>query len=219
MADIQIIDFWNSIESATKNPTEANFLDLLRQLDQSLESFTELPAAGDAIEQLAGIYGDRATAKFAEIAWLQSSQHEPIIPLGEFDRYVRQSCVLDLDRFTIESDHHYPEQRAAAPDRVKAEVLAAIIEDDPLAIAHDEDVDAWVNDTLDRVGGEVRSLSSLCRGRSIVQVWLSILLSEGKSIASRNKGDFYDRRGIIVVTVKHLNPTSNNKAAFTIGLN
>jgi hypothetical protein len=195
-----IIDLWESIESATRNPTEADFIDLLRQLDQSIESFTQLPAAGDAIEQLAAIYSDRAEAKFAEIKWLNNPQDEPIIPLSDFDRYIRHSCVLDLDRFLLEAEHYYPAGRAAVVliEQVQAEVAAAIIEDEPLSIAHDEDIQMWVTDTLDRVDGRVRSFSSLGRGRSIVQIWLSILLSENRLIATRNRGDFYERRGIIV---------------------
>jgi hypothetical protein len=195
-----IIDLLASIESASKKPTEADFLDLLCQLDQSIESFAQLSAAGDAIEQLAAIYSDRADAKFAEIKWLNNPTNEPIVPLSEFDRYIRHSCVLDLNRFMLELERYYPDERAAAPERVKAEVLAAIIEDDPLAIAHQEDIQGWVQETLDRVGGEMRSLSSLSRGRSIVQVWLSILLSNGKLVATRDRESFYDRRGIIVKT-------------------
>jgi hypothetical protein len=203
-----IIDLLKLIESATKNPTEADFLDLLRQLDQSIESSSQLPAAGDAIEQLAAIYNDRANAKFDEIEWLKSPQNEPIISLSEFDRYVRQSCVVDIDRFMLDREHYYPENRADAisVDRMMAEVLESIIEDEqPIDVAHDEDVKAWVNETLDRVNGKPRSLSSLSRGKSIVQIWLSILLSEGKLTASRTKGDFYDRKGIIITT-----PTSTN---------
>jgi hypothetical protein len=204
---VLIIDFWSSIESASKKPTEADFLDLLRQLDQSIESFTELPAAGDAIEQLAAIYSDRAEAKFAEIKWLNNSTNEPIVPLSEFDRYIRHSCVLDLDRFMLKLERYYPDGRAAAPERIKAEVLAAIIDDEePLAlaepspweIAHDEDIKAWVGETINLVDGQVRSFSSLSRGRSIVQIWLSILLSENRLIATRNRCDFYSKRGIIV---------------------
>lgn len=199
MADIQVIEFWNSIQTAAKDPTAADFLDLLLQLDRSIGSSAQLPAAGDAIEQLAGIYSDRAEAKFAEIKWLNNPTNEPVIPLSEFDRYIRQSCVLDLHQFMIDHERYYPDERAAAPERVKAEVLAAIIDDEnPLAIAHNEDIKAWVDETIDRVGDLTRSFSSLSRGRSIVQVWLSILLSQDKLRMSRERGNFYDRRGIIV---------------------
>lgn len=198
-----IIDFWRSIESATKNPTEADFLDLLRQLDQSIESSKELPAAGDAIEQLSKIYSDRANAKFDEIEWLKSPQDEPIVPLSEFDQYIRQSSVLVLDRFMLDREHYYPENRAdtASIEKMQLEVLAAVIEEEePLDVAHDEDIQGWVSETLDRVNGKPRSLSSLCRNRSIVQVWLSILLSENKLNATRSKGSFYDKKGIIITT-------------------
>jgi hypothetical protein len=197
-----IIDLFNSIESASKNPAEADFLELLQQLDQLIELSSQLPAAGDAIEQLAAIYSDRAEAKFAEIEWLNNPQHEPIILLPEFNQYVRQSCALNLDRFMIDHEHYYPENRAEAisVDRMMAEVLESIIEDDePLDVAHEEDIKAWVSETLDRVKGKPRSLSSLSRNRSIVQVWLSILLSEGKLTAYRSRGGFYDQKGIIVV--------------------
>jgi hypothetical protein len=198
-----IIDLLKSIESASKNPTEADFLELLQQLDQSIESSSQLPAAGSAIEQLAAIYSDRANAKFAEIEWLKSPQNEPIIPLSEFDKYIRQSCVLGLDRFMIDREHYYPENRAEAisVDRMTAEVLESIIEDEePLDVAHEENIQGWVKETLDQVGGKPRSLSSLSRGRSIVQIWLSILLSENRLNAVRNKGSFYDMKGIIVST-------------------
>ena len=198
-----IINFWQSIESASKNPTEADFLDLLHQLDRSIESSSQLTTAGDAIEQLAAIYSDRAEAKLAEIKWLNNPQHEPIIPLSEFDKYIRQSCVLDLDRFLVDRERCYPENRAdtVSVEKMAAEVLESIIEDEePLDVAHDEDIQSWVSETLDRVNGKTRSLSSLCRGRSIVQVWLSILLSENKLNATRSKGSFYDRKGITVTT-------------------
>jgi hypothetical protein len=198
-----IIELFQSIELAAKNPTEADFLALLQQLDSSIESSTQLPAAGNAIEQLSKIYSDRANAKFDEIEWLKSPQNEPIISLSEFDKYIRQSCVLDLDRFMIDREHHYPENRAdvASVEKMIAEVIESIIEDEePLDIAHDEDIQAWVSETLDRVNGKPRSLSSLSRGRSIVQTWLSVLLSENKLIAIRNKGSFYDKRGITVTT-------------------
>ena len=162
------IDFWDSIKIAVKTPTEVDFIELLQQLDQSIDSSTQLPAAGDAIEQLSQIYRDRANAKFEEIEWLRSPQHEPIVLLSEFDRYIRQSCVLDLDRFLKEPEHFYPEQRASAvlsPKEIVADVLSAIIEDDPISIAHEEDVEAWVNQTLAAMSG--RSISFLELTRSI----------------------------------------------------
>jgi hypothetical protein len=102
----------------------------------------------------------------------------------------------------LDREHYYPGNRAEAvsAEQITAQVLESIIEDDePLDVAHEEDVKAWVIETLDRVKGKPRSLSSLSRNRSIVQVWLSILLSEGKLTAYRSRGGFYDQKGIIVV--------------------
>jgi hypothetical protein len=195
-----IIDLFNSIESATKNPVEADFLNLLQQLDNSIESPRQLPAVGDAIEQLAKIYSGRAEAKFAEIKWLNNPHHEPTISLSEFDRYIRQSCVLDLDRFTIDRERCYPENRADAilADRMMVEVLESIIEDEKPLIdtAHDENIEAWVQMTLDRIQSGM-NFTEVILSLSLGQVWLSVLLSDNRIKLVRSHGDFYDVDGLI----------------------
>jgi hypothetical protein len=195
-----IIDLFKSIESAAKSPIEADFLDLLQQLDSSIKSYSQLSAAGDAIEQLSQIYNNRAEAKFAEISWLNNPQYEPIIPLSEFDQYVRQSCPLDLDRFMLDRERYYPENRAEAisVDQMTEEVLESIIEgEEPLDVAHEEDIESWVGQTLVALG-RATSFSNVARSIPPVQILLSVLLSDGRIYMVRSFGEFYDTDGLIL---------------------
>jgi hypothetical protein len=198
-------DFWNLIESATKNPAETNFLSLLQQLDRAIQLTAKpdkLSAAGSAIEQLANIYRDRATATFSRIQWDSNPQQEPIIALSEFDRYVRQSSVLDLDRFLVDRSHYYPLERLATVTAAQISEIQASIVDAPLPpdpdVAHEEDISTWVQETIDALGSQPQSLMSLAQHTPLVRVLLSIFLSDNKLVASRTSGDFYDRLGIVV---------------------
>jgi hypothetical protein len=166
----------------------------------------DLESGADAIVNWANIIHDR-TIELDD--WLHPKQStglvEPPYDLSVFDRLVISHMEWNLSGLLETFDRYYPPERQAVTPVEIEEIRNAIIEDeDPLAIAHDENIEVWVKETLDRVDGRIRSFSSLSRGRSTVQVWLSILLSEGRINALRSRGSFYERRGIIVTEAQEI---------------
>jgi hypothetical protein len=71
---------------------------------------------------------------------------------GEFyDGYVRQSMVIDFERFVVEpferKAHVYPDERSpfsVVAEVDKAEVLAVLLEEEIRKFEHEEDMAVWI---------------------------------------------------------------------------
>lgn len=199
------LTIWTLLERVSAAPLDANIIDLSNWIGS-----LDLESAGDALVTWGISYRDRAFELLDD--WhskpplTPAELIEPPFDISMFDDLVVRRMEWDLGDLveTIEAD--YPTDRQAAPKIAPVSKDAALELADlqtALDTAHDENIEEWVQITLDLVNGE-RSFSSLSRGRSRVQIWLSILLSEGKLIAVRNSGDFYDSKGIMVSKIQHL---------------
>ncbi len=209
MPDVIQLTIWDRLNLATTNSVGADFLGLLTEVDESIEQLSpndKLEAAGEAIRRLGEIYADRSAMQLSEIEYLFRPEQEPIMSLDAFDRYVRQSMLVDLEQF-IEAPALPEYEReynltTVVREQSKAEILAEIGESgevDPavayqqaIGLAHDENISAWGTaisarlDELDRPVSLLELQESL--QMPLVQVWLALLLN-GMTLEQR--GDFY----------------------------
>ena len=210
------LTIWDRLDLATTNSVAADFLGLLSEVDESIEQLLpadRLSAAGEAIRRLGEIYAYRSAEQLSEIEYLFHPEQEPILPLDAFDRYVRQSMIVDLEQF-IEAPELPEYEReynlTMVREQSKAEILASIgelEEIDPevayqqaMALAHDENVAEWGAAISARLDELDRSVSLLELQGSIqmplVQVWLALLLN-GMTLEQR--GEFYQTEQVWVV--------------------
>jgi hypothetical protein len=163
--------------------------------------------------RLGEICADRSAMQLSAIEYLFRPEQEPIMSLDAFDRYVRQSMMVDLEQFIEvpelpEYEREY--NLTVVREQSKAEILALVgelEEIDPevayqqaMALAHDEDVSAWgtaISERLDECGQPV-SLLELQESieMPLVQVWLALLLN-GMTLEQR--GDFYQTERVWVL--------------------
>jgi hypothetical protein len=216
MPEIIQLTIWDRLDLATTNSVGADFLGLLTEVDESIEQLLpadRLSAAGEAIRRLGEIYADRSAMQLSEIEYLFRPEQEPIMSLDAFDRYVRQSMMVDLEQF-IEApalpEYEREYNLTVVRERSKAEILAEISEleeIDPevayrtaIALAHDENVSQWGQAISMRLDEWDRAVSLLELQRSVemplVQVWLALLLN-GLTIEQR--GDFYDTEQVWIL--------------------
>jgi hypothetical protein len=216
MPDVIQLTIWDRLSLATTNSVGADFLGLLTEVDESIEQLPpndRLGAAGEAIRRLGEIYADRSAMQLSEIEYLFRPEQEPIMSLDAFDRYVRQSMMVDLEQF-IEAPELPEYEReynlTVVREQSKAEILAEIGESkeiDPevayrtaIALAHDEDVSAWGAAISKRLEewGQPMSLLELQGSieMPLVQVWLALLLN-GMTLEQR--GDFYQTEQVWVL--------------------
>ena len=216
MPDVIQLTIWESLTLAANNSVRVDFLGLLADVDDSIDRLVpadRLNAAGEAIRQLGEIYADRSAMQLSEIEYLFRPEQEPVMPLNAFDRYVRQSMVVDLDQFIEipelpEYEREY--NLTVVRERSKAEILAAISESeeiDPevaykqaMALAHDENVSQWGAAISVRLNECGQSVPLLELQRSVemplVQVWLALLLN-GFEVEQR--GEFYDTEQVWIL--------------------
>jgi hypothetical protein len=179
-----------------------------------------LSAAGEAIRRLGEIYAYRSAEQLSEIEYLFHPEQEPILPLDTFDRYVRQSMMVDLEQFIEvpelpEYEREY--NLTVVREQSKAEILAEIGElekIDPevayqqaIGLAHDEDVSAWGEAISARLAewGQPISLLELQGSFAerphggiempLVQVWLALPLN-GMTL---ERGDFYQTEQVWIL--------------------
>jgi hypothetical protein len=216
MPDVIQLTIWDRLNLATTNSVGADFLGLLTAVDESIEQLPpndRLGAAGEAIHRLVEIYAARSAMQLSEIEYLFRPEQEPIMSLSAFDRYVRQSMVVDLEQFIEvpelpEYEREY--NLTVVREQSKAEILAYIgelEEIDPevayqqaMALAHDENVSEWgatISARLDEWGQPI-SLLELQESieMPLVQVWLALLLN-GMTLEQR--GDFYQTEQVWIL--------------------
>ena len=230
MPDVIQLTIWESLTLAANNSVRVDFLGLLADVDDSIDRLVpadRLNAAGEAIRRLGEIYADRSAMQLSQIEYLFRPEQEPIMPLNAFDRYVRQSMLVDLEQF-IEAPELPEYEReynlTMVRETSKAEILAEIGESeeiDPeaayrtaIALAHDENVSEWGAMISVRLGeleqessDEVQvsvSLLELQRATELplVKVWLGLLLN---GFAIEQRGDFYDTKQVWIVNLGNNN--------------
>mgnify|MGYP001810114801 CR=1 FL=1 len=157
------LDLWDVISTARQYPEDANFLMVFKLLDLTLvdlDTRSQLRVAGEAVCQIADLFCDRSNFLFEELH-SRAVKGEPIMADDAFDRYVRQSMVVDFGQFIepLQSlPRKIPEQAKNGNSIVGAidkEVLIQSLEQESLLsfedefeqamnIAHAEDVSSWI---------------------------------------------------------------------------
>jgi hypothetical protein len=201
-------------------PLDAQLWMLFEDLDEAIADLPieqQISVAGEGLARVGEIVGLRAESYLQEINYLLHPNQEPVMALDVFDRYVRQSMVVDLDQFCAAPELPEVERgyvRSAevvlmTEEEVRAEVVAAICdEESPLALAHDEDISGWsarIGDCLVEAGGSMGFWSIVEVTRLMpLEVWLGLLLGSGYSMEYSGTGgeeDFYRCGGILVLGI------------------
>jgi hypothetical protein len=210
------LDLWDVISTAKQTPEDANLPMVFQLLDLALvdlDTRSQLQVAGEAVCQIADLFCDRSNFLFEELH-SRAANGEPIMADDAFDRYVRQSMVVDFDQF-IEPlpslTRKIPEQQKNGNSIVGAidkEVLIQSLEQANLLsfeeefervinTAHTENVSAWV----EAIAHCITNNSSPMRLQDlqmalklpIVEIWLGLLLGDFKL---EQRGRFYDSNEI-----------------------
>jgi hypothetical protein len=203
-------------------PLDAQLWMLFEDLDEAIADLPieqQISVAGEGLARVGEIVGLRAESYLQEINYLLHPEQEPVMALDVFDRYVRQSMVVDLEQFCAapelpEVERGYVRSVVVEPmteEEVRAEVVAAIHDgepESPFALAHDEDIGGWsakIGDCLVGCGGSMSFWSIVdVTGLKPIEVWLGLLLGSGCSMQRSRTGgdeDFYRRGGILVVGI------------------
>ena len=210
------LDLWDVLSTARQTPEDANFLMVFKLLDLTLvdlDTRSQLRVAGEAVSQIADLFCDRSNFLFEELH-SRAVKGEPIMADDAFDRYVRQSMVVDFEQF-IEPlpslPRKNPEQAQNGNSIVGAidkEVLIQALEQESLlsveeefeqaiSTAHAEDVSAWVEALAHCIASNFSPIRLIdlqdALHLTIVEIWLGLLLGDFKL---DQRGSFYDSNEI-----------------------
>ena len=212
------LDLWDVISTARQTPEDANFSMVFELLDLTLvdlDTRSQLRVAGEAVCQIADLFCDRSNFLFEELH-SRAVNGEPIMADDAFDRYVRQSMVVDFDQFIepLQSlPRKIPEQTKHGNSIVGAidkEGLIQALEQDSLlsfeekfeqviSTAHAEDVSAWVEAIAHCITNNSYPIRLMDLQKAvqlpIIETWLGLLLGDFKL---EQRGEFYDSSGIWV---------------------
>jgi len=210
------INLWDVISTARQTPEDANLPMVFKLLDLTLidlDTRSQLRIAGEAVCQIADLFCDRSNFLFEELH-SRAVKGEPIMADDAFDRYVRQSMVVDFDQF-IEPLQSLPrkisEQRKSGNSivgEIDKEVLIKALEQESLlsleeeferaiSTAYAEDVSSWIEAITQCIAinfppmrlVDLQAVLSL----PIVEIWLGLLLGDFKL---EQRGRFYDSNEI-----------------------
>jgi hypothetical protein len=213
------LSLWDLLAEATRVPLDAQLWMLFEGLDEAIADLPidqQIFVAGEGLVRVGEIVGLRAELHLQEINYLLHPEQEPVMALDVFDRYVRQSMVVDLDQFCaapelpeVERGYVRSVVEPMSEEEVRAVVVAAIHHEEPespFALAHDEDIGGWsarIGDCLVACGGSMGFWSIVqATGLRPVEIWLSLLLGTGALMERNGGGDdegFYRRDGILVL--------------------
>jgi len=207
------LDLELAIGQAIADPSSANLRQLLQGLEQLLVGLpqeAQLQLAGTILAQLVEIYACRANCLFEE--WEEKHnpiQDEPILTGELLHEVLRQTMTLNLDDVLDDPDSW---QRSSQPSDSVAgavdksnllEFLAQMESErkqDALAVAHDEDISAWIGAIahwMKEHQSQDVSLLELQRSLQMpfIEIWLALLLG---GYAIEQRGDFYQTEGVWV---------------------
>ena len=210
------LDLWDVLSTARLTPEDANLPMVFQLLDLTLvdlDTRSQLRVAGEAVCQIADLFCDRSSFLFEELH-SRAANGEPIMADDAFDRYVRQSMVVDFDQF-IEPlpslTRKIPEQAKNGNSIVGAidkEVLIQSLEQESLlsfeeeferaiSTAHAEDVSSWVEAITHCIANSFSPMRLIDLQATlplpIVEIWLGLLLGDFKL---EQRGRFYDSNEI-----------------------
>jgi hypothetical protein len=220
---IRQLSLWDLLAEATRMPLDAELSMLFEDLDEAIANLSidqQIFVAGEGLARVGEIVGLRAEIHLQEINYLLHPEQEPVMALDVFDRYVRQSMVVDLEQFCaapelpeVERGYMRSVVEPMSEEEVRAEVIAAIHDEEPespFALAHDEDIGGWsamIGDCLMACGGSMGFWSIVqATGLRPVEVWLGLLLGAGTLMERSGGGDdegFYRCGGIFVFGSDH----------------
>ena len=210
------LDLWDVISSARQTPEDANFLMVFKLLDLTLvdlDTRSQLRIAGEAVCQIADLFCDRSSFLFEELH-SRAVKGEPIMADDAFDRYVRQSMMVDFDQF-IEPLQSLP-RKIPEPTKhgnsivgaIDKEVLIQALEQESLLSVEEEFERAISTAHAENVSGWIEAISQCITNNShpiclkdlqktlklpIVEIWLGLLLGDFKL---EQRGNFYDSNEI-----------------------
>ncbi|MEX0272286.1 hypothetical protein AB3R30_24525 [Leptolyngbyaceae cyanobacterium UHCC 1019] len=210
-----------AMQQAIADPSSANLHQLLGRLEQALIDLpqeSQLQVAGTILAQLVDIYASRANCLLEE--WEEKynpAQGEPILTAKLLHEVLRQTMTLNLDE-VLEDAPSWQENPSPSDSVVGAvdqsnllEFLAQMEQEqakqDALAVAHDEDISAWIgkiSQWMNEHQNKDVSLFELQRSLQMpfIEIWLALLLG-GYVIEQR--GDFYQTEGVWVKAKKPKN--------------
>jgi hypothetical protein len=191
---IRQLCLWDLLAEATRVPLDAQLWMLFEDLDEAIAALPieqQIFVAGEGLARVGEIVGLRAEIHLQEINYLLHPEQEPVMALDVFDRYVRQSMVVDLEQFCAapglpEVERGFVRSAVVEPmseEEVRAVVVAALHDEEPespFALAHDEDIGGWsarIGDCLIACGGSMGFWSIVeVTGLKAVEVLLGLLL-------------------------------------------
>jgi len=210
------LDLWDVISSARQTPEDANLPMVFKLLDLTLvdlDTRSQLRIAGEAVCQIADLFCDRSNCLFEELH-SRAVNGEPIMADDVFDRYVRQSIVVDFEQF-IEPLQSLP-RKIPEPTKhgnsmvgaIDKEVLIQALEEESLlsleeeferaiSTAHAEDISAWVEVIAQCITDNSYPIRLMDLQKAvqlpIIETWLGLLLGD---FNLEQRGEFYDSSGI-----------------------
>ena len=205
------LDLWDVLSIARQTPEDANLPRVFELLDLTLvelDTRSQLRIAGEAVGLIADLFCDRSNFLFEELH-SRAVKGEPIMADDAFDRYVRQSMVVDFDQF-IEPLPSLPrkilEQTKHGNSTVGAidkEVLIQALEQQSLlsfedelelaiSTAHAEDVSSWIDAISLCIANNFSPMRLIDLKAAlplpIVETWLGLLFGDFKL---EQRGEFY----------------------------
>ena len=206
------LDLWDVLSTARQTPEDANLPMVFKLLDLTLvdlDTRSQLRIAGEAVCQIADLFSDRSNFLFEELH-SRAVKGEPIMADEAFDRYVRQSMVVDFEQF-IEplpslprKNHEQAQNGNSIVGAIDKEVLIQALEQESLlsveeefeqaiSTAHAEDVSAWVEAIAQYIENNFSPMRLIdlqaALPLSMVEIWLGLLLGDFKL---EQRGEFYN---------------------------
>ena len=210
------LDLWDVLSTARQTPEDANLPMVFKLLDLTLvdlDTRSQLRIAGEAVCKITDLFCDRSSFLFEELH-SRTANGEPIMADDAFDRYVRQSMVVDFEQF-IEP---LPSLTRKTPEQAKngnsifgeidKEVLIQALEQESLLSVEEEFERAISTAHAENVSGWIEAISQCITNNShpiclkdlqktlklpIVEIWLGLLLGDFKL---EQRGNFYDSNEI-----------------------
>ncbi|OYQ66617.1 hypothetical protein B9G53_03555 [Pseudanabaena sp. SR411] len=210
------LDLWDVLSTARQTPEDANLPMVFKLLDLTLidlDTRSQLRIAGEAVGLIADLFCDRSSFLFEELH-SRAANGEPIMADDAFDRYVRQSMVVDFDQFIepLQSlPRKIPEQTKHGNSIVGAidkEVLIQALEQESLLsfeeeferaiiTAHAEDISSWIEAIAQYIENNFSPIRLIDLQSAlplpIVEIWMGLLLGDFKL---EQRGSFYDSNKI-----------------------
>jgi hypothetical protein len=210
------LDLWDVISTARQTPEDANLPMVFKLLDLTLvdlDTRSQLRVAGEAVCQITDLFCDRSSFLFEELH-SRAVEGEPIMADDAFDRYVRQSMVVDFEQFLepLPSLPRKISEQSKSGNSIVSEidkaVLIQVLEQESLlspeeeyeqvlSTAHTENVSDWVEAIAQYIANNYSPIRLMSLQQDlklpVVEIWLGLLLG---NFNLQQRGAFYDSKEI-----------------------